>query len=221
MDQDGPGTLYGPIKRMLAEGLIEESDERPDPAMDDQRRRYYRITDFGRRVAGAEAERMSGLGRDGMRQEAARRSRDLLARGRLMPHSGRIYRLLLLAYPREFRRQFGGEMVQAFGDSCREARRRGGVTGLVMVWVRTVPNLAFTAIAERHRAVRNGWLFALIPLALALGFAIAYVDSSPGGMTRASPRQPCSASAVCSECSIRPGPGSGRSRWEPGFPFTA
>jgi DNA-binding PadR family transcriptional regulator len=57
----GPGTLYGSVKRMLAEGLIEESDERPDPAMDDQRRRYYRITDFGRRVAGAEAERLSGL----------------------------------------------------------------------------------------------------------------------------------------------------------------
>jgi DNA-binding PadR family transcriptional regulator len=57
----GPGTLYGSIKRMLADGLIEESDERPDPAMDDQRRRYYRITDFGRRVAGAEAERLSTL----------------------------------------------------------------------------------------------------------------------------------------------------------------
>ena len=57
----GPGTLYGSIKRMLAAGLIEESDERPDPAMDDQRRRYYRITDFGRRVAGAEAERLSCL----------------------------------------------------------------------------------------------------------------------------------------------------------------
>jgi DNA-binding PadR family transcriptional regulator len=57
----GPGTLYGSIKRMLADGLIEESDERPDPAMDDQRRRYYRITGFGRRVAGAEAERLSGL----------------------------------------------------------------------------------------------------------------------------------------------------------------
>src|SRR5919199_2029414 len=57
----GPGTLYGSIKRMLADGLIEESDERPDPAMDDQRRRYYRITDFGRRVAGAEAERLAGL----------------------------------------------------------------------------------------------------------------------------------------------------------------
>ncbi len=57
----GPGTLYGSIKRMFADGLIEESDERPDPALDDQRRRYYRITDFGRRVAGAEAERLAGL----------------------------------------------------------------------------------------------------------------------------------------------------------------
>jgi len=57
----GPGTLYGSIKRMLADGLIEESDDRPDSALDDQRRRYYRITDFGRRVAGAEAERLAGL----------------------------------------------------------------------------------------------------------------------------------------------------------------
>jgi len=57
----GPGTLYGSIKRMLADGLIEESDERPDPALDDQRRRYYRITDFGRLVAGAEAERLYSL----------------------------------------------------------------------------------------------------------------------------------------------------------------
>lgn len=57
----GPGTLYGAIKRMLADGLIEASDERPDPELDDQRRRYYGITDFGRRVAGAEAERLQDL----------------------------------------------------------------------------------------------------------------------------------------------------------------
>ena len=57
----GPGTLYGAIKRMLAGGLIEESGERPDPELDDQRRRYYRITGFGRRVAGAEAERLQDL----------------------------------------------------------------------------------------------------------------------------------------------------------------
>jgi DNA-binding PadR family transcriptional regulator len=59
--QLGPGTLYGSIKRLSNAGLIEESDERPDPALDDQRRRYYRLTDFGRQVAVAEAERLSGL----------------------------------------------------------------------------------------------------------------------------------------------------------------
>ncbi len=57
----GPGTLYGSIKRMLSEGLIEESDERPDPELDDERRRYYRLTEFGQRVAEAEAERLAGL----------------------------------------------------------------------------------------------------------------------------------------------------------------
>lgn len=54
----GPGTLYGSIKRMLADRLIEESDERPDAALDDERRRYYRLTDFGQRVARAEAQRL-------------------------------------------------------------------------------------------------------------------------------------------------------------------
>ncbi len=57
----GPGTLYGSIKRMLSEGLIVESDERPDPELDDERRRYYRLTEFGQRVAEAEAERLAGL----------------------------------------------------------------------------------------------------------------------------------------------------------------
>ena len=57
----GPGTLYGSIKRMLADGLIEESDERPDPELDDERRRYYRLTDFGYSVASAEAERLALL----------------------------------------------------------------------------------------------------------------------------------------------------------------
>ncbi len=55
----GPGTLYGSIKRMLAAGLIEESDQRPDPALDDERRRYYRLTGVGQRVLKAEAERLS------------------------------------------------------------------------------------------------------------------------------------------------------------------
>ena len=54
----GPGTLYRSIKQMLAEGLIIELDERPDPAIDDQRRRYYRLTDFGQHVLKAETERL-------------------------------------------------------------------------------------------------------------------------------------------------------------------
>jgi DNA-binding PadR family transcriptional regulator len=57
----GPGTLYGSIKRMLGDGLVEELDERPDPELDDERRRYYRLTDFGYRVAVAEAERLARL----------------------------------------------------------------------------------------------------------------------------------------------------------------
>jgi DNA-binding PadR family transcriptional regulator len=55
----GPGTLYGSIKRMLHADLIEESDDRVDPGMDSQRRRYYRLTGLGRRVLQMEAERLA------------------------------------------------------------------------------------------------------------------------------------------------------------------
>ena len=58
--QLGPGTLYGCLKRMLAAGLVEESDERPDPALDDERRRYYRMTTLGKRIVRAEAQRLAG-----------------------------------------------------------------------------------------------------------------------------------------------------------------
>ena len=58
--QLGPGTLYGCLKRMLAAGLVEESEERPDPELDDERRRYYRMTPLGKRVVRAEAQRLAG-----------------------------------------------------------------------------------------------------------------------------------------------------------------
>ena len=57
----GPGTLYGSIKRMLEQGLIEEAEERPDPELDDERRRYYRLTDFGQKLAEAESRRLRQL----------------------------------------------------------------------------------------------------------------------------------------------------------------
>ena len=57
----GPGTLYGTISRMLQAGYIEESGERSDPQLNDERRRYYRITAKGRRAAATEAERLEEL----------------------------------------------------------------------------------------------------------------------------------------------------------------
>ena len=71
----GPGTLYGSIKRMLKDGFIEELEERPDPELDDERRRYYRLTDFGYRLAVAEAQRLERLVR------SARTKKLLSARG--------------------------------------------------------------------------------------------------------------------------------------------
>lgn len=57
----GPGTLYRSIKQMLVNRLIEESDERPDPLIDDERRRYYRLTPLGRTVLTAELERLAEI----------------------------------------------------------------------------------------------------------------------------------------------------------------
>jgi DNA-binding PadR family transcriptional regulator len=57
----GPTTLYRSIRQMLAAGYIAETEERPDPELDDERRRYYRLTDAGRRVALAETRRLARL----------------------------------------------------------------------------------------------------------------------------------------------------------------
>jgi DNA-binding PadR family transcriptional regulator len=59
-----PGNLYRSLKAMLDAGLIEESERRPAPDLDDQRRRYYRITALGRKVALAETTRLEAVVRD-------------------------------------------------------------------------------------------------------------------------------------------------------------
>jgi DNA-binding PadR family transcriptional regulator len=66
-----PGTLYNLLKRMLEQGWIEELDERPDPAVDDERRRYYRLAALGEKLASLEAERLA-------QQVRAARKRGLL-----------------------------------------------------------------------------------------------------------------------------------------------
>jgi DNA-binding PadR family transcriptional regulator len=55
------GTLYSSIRRMLEQGVIEELAESPDPSSTDERRRYYRLTRFGKRVAAAEVDRLNAL----------------------------------------------------------------------------------------------------------------------------------------------------------------
>src|SRR5918996_5884793 len=61
----GSGALYGSINKMLEQELIQESDERPDPHLDDERRRYYRITPLCSRAAQAAAVRLREVGRCG------------------------------------------------------------------------------------------------------------------------------------------------------------
>jgi DNA-binding PadR family transcriptional regulator len=57
----GPGTLYGSIKTLLEGRLIEEIEERPDAELSSERRRYYRLTSAGRKLARSEAERLAGM----------------------------------------------------------------------------------------------------------------------------------------------------------------
>lgn len=77
----GPTTLYRSIKHMLLDGLIVEADERPDPALDDERRRYYKLTGFGQQVALAETRRLE-------QALSVARSRPLLTGSRPVVSSG-------------------------------------------------------------------------------------------------------------------------------------
>jgi DNA-binding PadR family transcriptional regulator len=56
-----PGTLYRSLRQMQERGLVAEAEERPDADLEDERRRYYRLTDLGRTVAVAEVERLEGV----------------------------------------------------------------------------------------------------------------------------------------------------------------
>jgi hypothetical protein len=90
--------------------------------------------------------------------------------------SERVYKALLKAYPKGFRSEYGSQMVQTFRDLCREELKRGGIAGLVGLWVRTVLDLAKTALAERgstndkevvvndHKLAGIGFAFLLAPL---------------------------------------------------------
>ncbi len=94
-------------------------------------------------------------------------SSEIPGRERMMHTSERVYEFLLLAYPEEFRDAYGPQMVQAFGDLCRDELRRGGVWGCIKLWARTVLELAVTVSKERSIVtMRSPGLAVLLSLLL-------------------------------------------------------
>ena len=69
--------------------------------------------------------------------------------------SQRVYKTLLAAYPKEFRGEYGSQMAQAFGDLCREELERGGMAGLIKLWIHTILDLVMTALTERSSSRAN------------------------------------------------------------------
>lgn len=96
--------------------------------------------------------------------------------------SRRLYALLLAAYPREFRRAYGGEMLLVFSERCRDESRERGRAGVARVWRETLLDLALTAARERLEAASGGGrvmrTLRTIVLAL-LAYAFALVVAAP------------------------------------------
>jgi hypothetical protein len=87
--------------------------------------------------------------------------------------SERLYKALLTAYPREFRSEYGPQMAQAFRDLCQEELRRSGMFGFGKLWVRTILDLATTALVERNSDHASGKEAVLKDYKLAgIGFAL-------------------------------------------------
>jgi hypothetical protein len=74
---------------------------------------------------------------------------------RALTLSQRVYKTLLAAYPKEFRGEYGSQMAQAFGDLCREELERGGMAGLIKLWIHTILDLVMTALTERSSSRAN------------------------------------------------------------------
>jgi DNA-binding PadR family transcriptional regulator len=138
------GTLYGIIKRLLAEGLIREA--RPGG---DARRRRYELTRFGTDVARAEAGARAdpdARASQGALQNLARHP---------MSRSERLFRALLRLFPAEFRGDFGDEMTQTFREHRQDVLARGGTMALLALWRDTIRGIVATAPREHLDVLRQ------------------------------------------------------------------
>ncbi len=86
--------------------------------------------------------------------------------------SERAYRLLLRAYPRKLRDEYGGEMARCFRDLCRDELEDGGGLGLAALWARTLPELLYTALKERSTMSNRNAYRSVVGVALATAFIL-------------------------------------------------
>ena len=164
-----PGTLYGSIKRMLADGLIEELTTGAAGA--DERRRFYRLTKFGRRVA-AGGDRTPGLAALPGPQRGAGAAEGLnVAR---QSWSERIYRLLLRCYPGEFRDEYEREMLHAFRERLADDRRVGP-RAVARLWWQLAGDAIVRAPGEHLDVLRQDVRYALRSLRRAPVFALTAI----------------------------------------------
>jgi hypothetical protein len=94
--------------------------------------------------------------------------------------SGRAYRSLLRAYPRELRDEYGEEMARCFGDLCREELEDGGGLGLAALWVHALPELFYTALKERSTMLARYAYRAAVGVALAAAFILVWLSLGVG-----------------------------------------
>jgi hypothetical protein len=92
----------------------------------------------------------------------------------------RVYRSLLRAYPREFRDEYGDEMARDFRDLCRDARDDESGQGLAMLWVRTLPELVWTALGERRATWARKAYRTALGLAIATALFLGWVNLAVG-----------------------------------------
>ncbi len=156
-----PGTLYRSVQRLLEQGLLSEPRTRPAPELDDERRRYYRVTALrpgggARRGGAADGSRADGPG------DRARAAAGVM----------RAYRLLLRLYPVSFRREYGAELRQAFAQRRIE---RAGVLGVGGLWLETVPEVVANAAAVHWELLVQDLRFARRTLRRTWGFAVTAV----------------------------------------------
>lgn len=90
--------------------------------------------------------------------------------------SERAYRSLLRAYPLGLRDEYGDEMARCFRDLCREELEDGGGLGLATLWIRTLPELLYTALKERSTMLTRNAYRAVVGIALATAFLLAWTD---------------------------------------------